>query len=108
MPPWSRCLMARIGPALTALFLQCVSSVRSRAENRVDYRYEDYIEDNDRIHIRTHAVYAEQALNAKAVVSTTADFSAAVYFVGSPADVVTNETPLSMTKSTMLGSRTNA
>jgi opacity protein-like surface antigen len=34
----------------------------------VDYRYEDYIEDDDRIHIRTHAVYAEQALNARAVV----------------------------------------
>ncbi|MCX6870110.1 MAG: DUF3570 domain-containing protein, partial [Verrucomicrobia bacterium] len=68
MPPWSRCLMARISPVLTALLLHCVSSVRARAENRVDYRYEDYIEDNDRIHIRTHAVYAEQALNAKAVV----------------------------------------
>jgi opacity protein-like surface antigen len=53
---------------LVALLLQCVSAIRSRAENRVDYRYEDYIEDNDRIHIRTHAVYAEQALNAKAVV----------------------------------------
>jgi opacity protein-like surface antigen len=53
---------------LIALFLQCVSAIRARAENRVDYRYEDYIEDDDRIHIRTHAVYAEQALNARAVV----------------------------------------
>ena len=43
MPPWSRCLMARISPVLTALLLHCVSSVRARAENRVDYRYEDYI-----------------------------------------------------------------
>ncbi|MFM8879593.1 MAG: DUF3570 domain-containing protein [Verrucomicrobiota bacterium] len=68
MPPWSWGLSARFSPVLVALFLQCVSAIRSRAENRVDYRYEDYIEDNDRIHIRTHAVYAEQALNAKAVV----------------------------------------
>lgn len=68
MPPRFRCVPARFGPVLVALLLQCVSAIRSRAENRVDYRYEDYIEDDDRIHIRTHAVYAEQALNARAVV----------------------------------------
>ena len=68
MPTRSRCLSVRFSPVLIALFLQCVSAIRARAENRVDYRYEDYIEDDDRIHIRTHAVYAEQALNARAVV----------------------------------------
>ena len=68
MPARFRCLTARFSPVLIALMLQCVSWIRIRAENRVDYRYEDYVEDNDRIHIRTHAVYAEQALNAKAVV----------------------------------------
>jgi len=68
MPPRFRCVPARFGPVLVALLLQCVSAIRSRAENRVDYRYEDYIEDDGRIHIRTHAVHAEQALNARAVV----------------------------------------
>jgi len=68
MPSWSRRLSARLGPPLAALLLQCFCLVRARSENRVDYRYEDYIEDDDRIHIRTHAVYAEQALNSQAVV----------------------------------------
>lgn len=60
--------MVRFNPVLTALLLHAVPALRVRSENRVDYRYEDYIEDNDRIHIRTHAVYAEQALNSRAVV----------------------------------------
>src|SRR6185295_18589311 len=34
-----------------------------------------------------------------------ASFNAFVYFVGSPAEVVTNDTPFSSTKSTMLASR---
>ena len=68
MPPRFRCVPARFVPVLVALLLQCVSAIRSRAENRVDYRYEDYIEDDGRIHIRTHAVHAELALNARAVV----------------------------------------
>lgn len=33
-----------------------------RAENRVDYRYEYYVEDNDRMTIETHSVYFEQKL----------------------------------------------
>ena len=37
-----------------------------------------------------------------------ASFSVAVYFLGSPAEVVTNRTPCSTTKSTMEGSRTKA
>src|SRR5262249_13552439 len=37
-----------------------------------------------------------------------APFNVAVYFVGSPAEVVTNFTPWSITKSTMAGSRTNS
>ena len=35
-------------------------------------------------------------------------WSARVYFVGSPAEVVTNETPFSATNSTIEGSRTNS
>jgi opacity protein-like surface antigen len=50
---------------LLATVLQLIHPIRARAENRVDYRYEDYIEDNDRIRIRTHSVYAEQQLNSK-------------------------------------------
>jgi Protein of unknown function (DUF3570) len=62
----------RLRPALRtsvlAALLQLATPARGRAENRVEYRYEDYIEDNDRIRIRTHSVYAEQALNSKVTV----------------------------------------
>ena len=57
---------------------------------------------------------ASTALSAAASVGTTwntvspASLSSLVYLVGSPADVVTNLTPCSTTKSTMCGSRTNA
>ena len=57
---------------------------------------------------------ASTAFNAPRNDGTTwntvrpASFSAVVYFVGSPADVVTNETPFSTTKSTIHGSRTNS
>ena len=57
---------------------------------------------------------ASTAFNAAWRVGTTwktvkpADLSWAVYFVGLPADVVTNVTPCSITKSAMAGSRTNA
>ena len=36
--------------------------LRSQAEDHVDYRYEDYAEDNGRIHIRTHGVFFESDL----------------------------------------------
>ncbi len=57
---------------------------------------------------------ASTAFSAACSVGTTwntvrpAALSAWVYFLGSPADVVTNFTPCSTTKSTMLGSRTNS
>jgi hypothetical protein len=33
-----------------------------RSENQVDYRYENYVEENDRVRVQTHAVYFEQKL----------------------------------------------
>ena len=57
---------------------------------------------------------ASTAFRAARSVGTTwntvspAAFSCSVYRVGSPAEVVTNFTPWSMTKSTMAGSRTNS
>ena len=57
---------------------------------------------------------ASTAFSAARSVGTTwntvspAALSARVYFVGSPADVVTNFTPCSTTKSTMPGSRTKS
>ena len=56
---------------------------------------------------------AATAFNAEANVGTTwntvrpASLSCAVYFVGSPAEVVTNLTPWSTTNCTIEGSRTN-
>jgi hypothetical protein len=40
----------------------------SRAEDRVDYRYEDYSEDNGRIQVQTHAAYVEAELNSHVAV----------------------------------------
>ena len=57
---------------------------------------------------------ASTARNAPARLGTTwntvspASFSIAVYFIGSPAEVVTNFTPWSITKRMMSGSRTKA
>lgn len=41
---------------LLALLLLLAHLQRARCENHVDYRYEDYQEDNARMHIQTHAV----------------------------------------------------
>lgn len=40
---------------------------RAAAEDRVDYRYEDYHEDDDRIRIRTHALGFEKELASKII-----------------------------------------
>ena len=37
-------------------------AIRARAEDQVDYRYEYYNEDNNRMTINTHSVYFEQKL----------------------------------------------
>jgi hypothetical protein len=37
---------------------------RTKAEDRADYRYEDYKEENGRIHIRTHGVYFDTELKS--------------------------------------------
>jgi hypothetical protein len=37
---------------------------RTRAENRVDYRYEDYAEEDDRIHVQTQGAYFDTALSS--------------------------------------------
>jgi hypothetical protein len=51
-----------------ALVLQWLWPLRARAENRVEYRYEDYAEDRDRIRIQTHSAYAEQEINSHIAV----------------------------------------
>lgn len=40
---------------------------RAGAEDRVEYRYENYAEDNDRIGIQTHGIYFEKELTSKIV-----------------------------------------
>ncbi|MBI3416904.1 MAG: DUF3570 domain-containing protein [Verrucomicrobia bacterium] len=57
----TRCLAA----SLLAILLRLVQPPRAAAENKVEYRYEDYNEDNGRIHIRTHSVGFEQELTSK-------------------------------------------
>ncbi len=43
-----------------ALYL--ASPARTRGEDRVDYRYEDYAEENGRIHVTTHGLYFDTSL----------------------------------------------
>lgn len=56
--PKSRCALVRNRSiALTLAGLLLVAHLhRARAENHIDYRYEDYKEDDARMRIRTHAV----------------------------------------------------
>jgi hypothetical protein len=42
--------------------LQLATLTRTRGEDRIDYRYEDYSEDSGRIHIQTHGVYFDKSI----------------------------------------------
>ena len=56
---------ARAGFAKIAVLcglLQLAAVTRTRAEDRADYRYEDYAEDRDRIHVQTHGFYFDTTL----------------------------------------------
>ena len=44
------------------VLLHSLPSVRTRAEDRVDYKYEDYSEEKGRIRIRTHSLLFEKDL----------------------------------------------
>lgn len=48
--------------ALLCALLQMAAITRTRAEDRVDYRYEDYLEERGRIHIQTHGFYFDTTL----------------------------------------------
>lgn len=57
---------SRRGCAVTALtlsgLLDLASLTRTQAEDRVDYRYEDYAEEDGRIHVRTQGAYFDVEL----------------------------------------------
>jgi len=55
-----------------AVALQGLLAQRLRGENHLDYRYDDYQEDNNRIHVRTHSVFLEMLINSS--VSLNAEF----------------------------------
>ncbi len=48
---------------IVAVLGRLVYPPRAAAEDRADYKYEDYAEGGGRIHIRTHGVYFEKALS---------------------------------------------
>lgn len=48
--------------ATLCTLLQLASLTRTRGEDRIDYRYEDYSEENGRIHIQTHGVYFDKTI----------------------------------------------
>jgi hypothetical protein len=54
--------VGRLVRRLILVLLSLLPSARLRAENRVDYRYEYYKEDDQRMTIETHSVYFEQKL----------------------------------------------
>lgn len=45
--------------------LRLVQPIKVSAEDRVEYRYEDYRENDDRIHIRTHSIGFEKELSSR-------------------------------------------
>ena len=47
---------------MVALALEFVFACKLRAEERVEYRFEDYTEDRNRMHIQTHGLYVEKDL----------------------------------------------
>lgn len=67
---------------MLAGFLYWASPGRTRAENRADYRYEDYAEENGRIHVQTQGAYFDTEL--KPWVSLQGNF---IY------DVISGATP---------------
>lgn len=48
-----------------AVGLRILNPARIIAEDWVDYRFEDYNEDGNRMHIQTHSAYVEKELNSK-------------------------------------------
>jgi hypothetical protein len=50
--------------AVLSGFLYVASLARTKAENRADYRFEDYAEENGRIHVQTQGLYFDTALNS--------------------------------------------
>lgn len=52
-------------PLALAVLIRLLEPARLHAEDRVEYRYEEYKEDDNRMDIRTHAVGYEMALSAK-------------------------------------------
>lgn len=52
--------------------LQALLTQRVRGENHFDYRYDNYQEDDDRIHVRTHSAFLEFLINSS--VSLNAEF----------------------------------
>jgi len=54
-----RQMMTSLYALMLATLLQLFELQRVRGESRVDYRYEDYREENDRMVVQTHAAYFE-------------------------------------------------
>jgi hypothetical protein len=48
--------------ATLCALLQLAALTRTRGEDRIDYRYEDYSEDSGRIHIETHGFYFDKTI----------------------------------------------
>jgi hypothetical protein len=57
-------LIKRSSALLMAVALQALLAQRLRGENHLDYRYDDYQEESDRIHVRTHSAFLEWLINS--------------------------------------------
>jgi opacity protein-like surface antigen len=52
-------------PVAVAFVLRVIQAPRAATEDRVEYRYEDYNEDDQRMHIQTHALHFDVGLGSK-------------------------------------------
>lgn len=84
-------------PALAlALLLRLWNPSKAQAEDRIEYRYEDYREDNGRMHIRTHATGFEYDLGSKVTAKglLAYDSVSGATPTGEPAPLGTTALPL--------------
>ncbi len=59
---------SRQASLFVAAWLAVALPLRARSENRADYRYEDYQEEDGRIHVQTHGFYFDAALKSWATL----------------------------------------
>jgi hypothetical protein len=76
--------------------LQALLAQRLRGENHFDYRYDDYQENAERIHVRTHSAFLELLVNASVTLNAQFVYDAisGATPTGGPPPAGSNQVPL--------------